>query len=262
MISNHKTEPSARVVTASQPLVDALLSMNTDNRKMREGIICVYMREIEQGEFVLTNQGVGVDCDGILTDGQHRLEAIKRCGYPPVQFVLVEGLSKKAKEKVDQHAKRSSRDMFKMFTENKDVCNLAPAICRMLLRDEKHAGFKPTFTEIYEKYEELETEIKSVLSAERGDRFFAAAHMAAFVWCVNKFPDKKESIIEMHDRAVIGANLDRSEPAFLLRNFCLTHRGASAGTQVQWERFYKTLKAIYTHIEGQTLGVLRATDPR
>ena len=41
-----------------------------------------YCRAMRDGKWVLTHQGVGIGENGAILDGQHRLEAVARCGLP------------------------------------------------------------------------------------------------------------------------------------------------------------------------------------
>ncbi len=106
--------PHARIVTATPALVDALLAMNTSNRKHRLTASTRLAGDIRNGAWLLTASGIGVDRDGVLSDGQHRLYAIKAAGYPPVQFLLMTGLDPLAQSVVDRHAKRSLADSLSM----------------------------------------------------------------------------------------------------------------------------------------------------
>jgi hypothetical protein len=84
--------------------------MNTRNRSAKKHHVDNLAQEVEAGEFLLTASGVGVSCNGELLDGQHRLMAIRKAGYPPVQFVLVTGLSVASQRVVDRHSRRTLGD--------------------------------------------------------------------------------------------------------------------------------------------------------
>lgn len=100
----------AKFVTATKELVDALLAINLNNRKVRMGTVRRYERLINRHQWCETNQGIGVTMDGVLADGQHRLLAIKNCGYPKVPLLLVTGLPNDVYQFIDNGAKRSFHD--------------------------------------------------------------------------------------------------------------------------------------------------------
>ena len=74
-------EPTCQIVTASKWLVDALLAMNSSNRRHKVSRSHQLATDILLGKFLLTASGIGVDRNGVLSDGQHRLHAIKHAGY-------------------------------------------------------------------------------------------------------------------------------------------------------------------------------------
>lgn len=49
---------------------------NTLNRAIRDSQVDYYMAVIRSGQWHLTHQGMAMDTDGVLQDGQHRLQAI------------------------------------------------------------------------------------------------------------------------------------------------------------------------------------------
>lgn len=53
-----------------------LEKQNTLNRRMRAMIFDPYTRDMEEGRFYYTHQGIAYDTDEVLVDGQHRLQAI------------------------------------------------------------------------------------------------------------------------------------------------------------------------------------------
>jgi hypothetical protein len=109
---------TAQIKTATRQLVDSLLEMNTNNRAVRKSVVDCYKQDIADGRWYLTNQGIGVDINGVLIDGQHRLLAIKESGYPPIPLLIVSGLSVEAQTAIDQHSKRSVRDVWKLVLDH------------------------------------------------------------------------------------------------------------------------------------------------
>jgi len=56
------------------------LEKNGVNRKLRWWYVDRLVSEIVSGRWHVTNQGIGIDLNGVLMDGQHRLHAIAKCG--------------------------------------------------------------------------------------------------------------------------------------------------------------------------------------
>lgn len=74
--------------------------INAKNRKKRNDHIKRMAKDIKEGRWVFTHQGVAFDTDGILIDGQHRLEAIVCCGIG-ISLLVTTGLDPLARQYVD-----------------------------------------------------------------------------------------------------------------------------------------------------------------
>lgn len=120
--------PTCQIVTVTPQLVDDLLAMNTKNRSPRQKHIDQLCSEIADNHFLLTASGVGVSKSGVLLDGQHRLIAIKKSGYPPIQIVLATGLDDESQSVVDRHAKRSISDSLSLLMNMTVTTNMVAMI--------------------------------------------------------------------------------------------------------------------------------------
>jgi hypothetical protein len=258
------TAPSAiraEVVVATKEIVDALLAINTGNRGIRENVVSAYRRDIEAGHWVLTNQGIGVmgDYDKLI-DGQHRLEALKGAGYPPVQLLIVSGLQDEAQIHVDQQAKRSSRDVMALVF-NERVHRAAPSVTNILIRMYYKSSCKSGRITVSEQLDILEMhrdEIQSVIERPRNNSFFSAPFLGGFVACMIEAKDRKDDVLEFMDMVETGEMLRHDMPAFHLRNLITLKRGVTGGATIQTERYAKTLRAVTAHLSGASMLQLRA----
>jgi hypothetical protein len=62
------------------------------NRPVREHVVEMYRRDMQLGNWELTGQGISLDRDGLLVDGQHRLAALVRFNRP-VWMLVTRGVS-------------------------------------------------------------------------------------------------------------------------------------------------------------------------
>jgi hypothetical protein len=249
--------PHADIVVATKELVDCLLSMNTSNRPIRKSAVTKYANEIKAGRWILTNQGIGVSDDGVLIDGQHRLEALKQCGYPEVEILLVINLPASSAMAVDQHAKRSARDMIK-FAFDARVNRLAPAIATSLMTSVMNKRSPHSMHDIYDCITNYMVEIEQVTSIPKSSTFFAAPHLAAFVHCISDGIGTIEQLRKFISDVESGELLTKQDPQLHLRNFIITTRKSSAGELLRLERFAKSKKAFTAYAKGEQMGVLRA----
>jgi hypothetical protein len=249
---------TAQIKAATKQLVDSLLEMNTNNRPLRKSVVDCYKQDIADGRWYITNQGIGVSADGVLIDGQHRLEALKQMGYPPVPLLIVSGLPREAQEVVDQHAKRGARDVWKLIF-NSVVADAAPAICNIIHRSRNAwSGGRVSNQRLKDILDEHVDEIAFVLEQAGSAKFFAAPYLAAFVVVAKEQPEAQGRIAEFMERVAAGENLSRNMPEFHLRNVVITSKGTRGGQSLQEERFAKTCKALRAALAGQEIKILRA----
>lgn len=68
-------------------LAEAWLKHNVKNRKLKDDSGNLYARDIKNGNWLVTHQGVAFNDRHELIDGQHRFEAVIRAGKPAVMMV-------------------------------------------------------------------------------------------------------------------------------------------------------------------------------
>lgn len=91
-------------------LASELLKLNMENnRGMTVGVINKYAREMSEGQWLLSDP-LKFSVGGELVDGQHRLSAVIKSGFPQV-FVVILGYPKASAEVLDQGKKRNARDI-------------------------------------------------------------------------------------------------------------------------------------------------------
>jgi hypothetical protein len=242
----------------SKDRVDSLLSMNTNNRILRPKVVDAYARDMASGAWSVTHQGIAISDDGVVIDGQHRLHALKKAGYPKIQMMVVTGLPMDVQKHVDQQAKRTIRDVLRLSF---DACfsRYAPAIARAILQESnKHS--MPTASEICAFLESNLDVIEAVTSVKgvASDKFFNAGYLAGFVKVGIDRPDRIADVLKFISDVYKGEMLNRKDPAFHLRNHILNTHGSTGGGGLIDERMAKTQKATNAYLDGKDMGILRA----
>src|SRR5262245_41386859 len=74
-------------MTVTPELAHAWLTSNVKNRKLRDEVVKSYARDMVNGNWVITHQGVAFNDKHELIDGQHRLNAIVESGVPVMMLV-------------------------------------------------------------------------------------------------------------------------------------------------------------------------------
>ena len=254
MIELITKEPKATFVLMTKGLVDALLALNTKNRNQRPTIVKHYQRAIDNGLWATTNQGIGVAANGFLIDGQHRLEAFRAAGYPPVKMLVVTGLPDEAMAAVDGGTNRTPRDYMQFMFDTK-VSAFVSAILRtsMLARDNyPNARYQPQ--EFAEHLELIGDSIEKIIRIECIHKMPAAV-VAALVDAHHKgYESETESFAKS---LATGELLERDNPALVLRNWLVATKGG--GTSVLVDRYRKTTSALQAWIDQRPLRKLYRT---
>jgi hypothetical protein len=106
-----------RFIDISPAVARSLLDRNTRNRKKSQIDIADWSKEMKAGRWRETSQGIGIARDGIIVDGQHRLEAIVDSGVT-VNMVVVVGLDPEVFTVTDVGRRRTSGDALGMVGES------------------------------------------------------------------------------------------------------------------------------------------------
>lgn len=127
----------ATVELVSPEQASKWLEQNKNNRPVRKQKVRAYVRSIVNGNFHVTNLGIGFFEDGSLADGQHRLMAIVEAGIP-VQTLVVYGLKKESSPHIDTGSNRTGADVLVMFrgVDTRDAKALSGAV-KMLINYKK-----------------------------------------------------------------------------------------------------------------------------
>lgn len=233
--------PKCEIVTLTQPLVDWLLSINTSNRKIRPSIVKSYAEDIKRGEWDVTSQGVGISRDGVLLDGQHRLLALKECGYPPTRSVLVWGLKKEAQMKVDTGAKRSVTNIISLALQVTADTTITSAIRYIALAEYGYpTKYRVPICDLVSIYEDFEGIIKQI--PLRKSKGVSGPFIAACAIAMKNGVDP-QTIERFVNGFVYGNDLEAGSPILALRNR-FSKFNNSAGGDIATEWFGRVARAL------------------
>ena len=249
-------KPTASFVMMTRDIVEALLALNTKNRNRRTQVVNNYQRALECNLWVPTNQGIGVSASGFLIDGQHRLEALRIAGYPPVTMLIATGLPDEAMAAVDGGANRTPRDYMQFLFDTK-VSSFVSALLRtsMLAIDEFSPKMKYQPQEYALHLEKIGDSISQIVKLEHVGKLPASV-VAALVDAHHKGYQKEAE--DFSKALATGEMLERNNPALVLRNWIVSTKG-NGGQGMMIERYRKTTRALQAWIEQRPLGKLYRT---
>ena len=95
-------------------LAKSLLATTKVNRKIKSAVVKQYADAMRRGVWSLTSQGIVIDSEGTLIDGQHRLTAIVLTGIT-VPMLITSGVPKESQQVLDGGSKRSVSDNLSMY---------------------------------------------------------------------------------------------------------------------------------------------------
>lgn len=246
----------AVIVIATKQLVDWLLSLNTHNRKIKPTHIKYIRNQINNNNWFLTNQGIGVSKKGVITDGQHRLVSLAEEGYPPVKILIVFGLDEKAQSVVDTHAKRSQSDVIRLLL-NRTVHNQAVAAINATLLV-KTDGVKFTYvsgkTDTFEVADIIanDHELISSLFLSCGTSLRSGV-IAALMHYAKRY--SLDHACALGTQIKEGVNLNKDDPAYRLRDWLSKNKYGGARGIV--DSYSVTVSACIAHAKGETMQLLR-----
>jgi hypothetical protein len=152
-------------------LATKMLEHNTANRNVRDVRVAALVRDIENGDFQSTHQGVAFNASGELIDGQHRLWAVVRSGKT-VTMMVTRGLTEEAKPAIDTGAKRTFGDLLQF--SGKTNRNVLASIVRMHLLYDREVPMG--------SYAMTVTETEMMHHLEEHEEDFTTAAKLALAW--------------------------------------------------------------------------------
>ena len=163
---------------------------------------------------------------------------------------------------MDQHAKRTARDMIE-FAFNFRVHRTAPAIANVLFGfvETSDISLSATMSETLETIIKYREAIEFVVSIPISTTYFAAPFLAAFVLEVHKFlaiGKDLEPIAKFMARVEKGEMLKNDQPEFHLRNYIASSSSNTGGRSLRNERFLKAGKALRAYLDGTPMKILRS----
>jgi hypothetical protein len=209
------------------------LDNNFRNRPLKEDVVHAYARDMINGVWIPTHQGVAFNDKDDLIDGQHRLHAIVLCGKTVRMMVTfglpsaIEGSEMTTMDAVDRGRTRSVADQltiqhgFKNGSITASICAGLSGVCYGARTRRLSVG---QTLEIYRAYEQAIAWIIMHRRKEHGLK--AAGVLVGFVFAIatesEGLWDGSTPLQSMYERMVSGDDLAKGSAMELLRTFLLS----------------------------------------
>tara|TARA_R100001015_G_C4620568_1_gene177543 strand:+ start:557 stop:1420 length:864 start_codon:yes stop_codon:yes gene_type:complete len=215
-----------------------LETKNTKNRSMKPANLKRLVTAIDNGEWIITNQGLAFDKDGNLLDGQHRLLAIVKTGKT-LPIMVARNMDPKIFNCVDTGTARTAADG--LYIEGCSTSkHLAAGIKVYLLYNRYPRGSwafatVPTHSEILQEYkdnQEVYDEITNLMGVyHRKFHFFNLSVGIPMYKLISEKNYSEEILSEFWTQFSEGTNLNIDNPILSFRNQMMQkgfrHRGSN-----------------------------------
>lgn len=207
-------------VQLTPSLAAALLSINEDNRSLREHKSMLYAKDMIAGRWQINGETIAISKCGFLNDGQHRCDAVRRSGVT-VPALLVFGLDRESRKTTDQGAVKTAGDYLGMdgFENPKALAGIANALIQIETLNRLNAGTseRPTRGEILERVasdpliaESYRHVKRSGASKVAEPRLLGALHYLF----KRKSQDQADQFMEL---LISGVGLESKSPVYIAR---------------------------------------------
>lgn len=217
---------------AARKILDEI---NTHNRPPKERRTCELVAAIENDAWSLTHQGVAIDWNGVLQDGQHRLEAIARTDRT-VPIMVSIGMDPDNFAKIDNGSLRSARDVLAIRGEV--AATALAATAKMIIQHQlwgadlhhRHRNYSVRNDEVSSAMDEFGDELNiAVLRAQRirreGIKVSVSGIAAAIFLISRQLPVNDERVEKFLDDFETGSDIGTDDPVRLLRRVLIRSAG-------------------------------------
>jgi hypothetical protein len=231
-----------RVLTVNPELAAHWLDQNTRNRHPDKARVDTYARIMREGRWILGNDAVAFDSEGVLVNGQKRLMALMESGTTH-RFIVLEGVDPEDQNVMDVgQPRRAGQQLHILGWKNG---NIAAGIVRVIIR--WHAGamtskYAPQIDEIALFADNHADKLLTATDvAARVGRRTAVNRMLAGAVCFTALdlaqdhPDKlkPETVLEFFELLETGANMETNNPIMVLRERTMRYSNASGSRRIR-----------------------------
>jgi hypothetical protein len=164
----------------AKALLESIWTETEGNRKLKVWLKDAYKRDIDGDRWIPSDEAIGIDFNGVVYNGRHRLTALMESGKEWPFYVTFNCLEE-AKFTVDSGAKRNSAEKLRLVIDTK-LGNRTTGFCKAIMKGLQNK-VRYTETEIAEfahKWQDLVAWISSNLPGARAE--VQAAVAKAYLW--------------------------------------------------------------------------------
>ena len=224
----------------------------SNNRTISVRMVSRYARDMAEGRWNRTHQGIAFDVNGDLVDGQHRLHAVVQAGVP-VHMLVVRGLGVDLRASIDQGLSRTAAYLTGLQTY--DV-----AAVRILFWLNDGAIGHPSSQaasagEVLDLYHGLSDSQLALLNRVKRGFSCPAPVVGSMLYADPIHPGR---VATFNTQIRTGEMIRLGDPAYALRAW-LTRHNNGVGV-VPRDGAFATMQALRAHILGEPMSMIRLYD--
>lgn len=250
----------------ARDILDFSEKSGSRNRRLSPAVVKRYANDMKRGNWKTTGAAISLTSEGILIDGQHRLNAIVVSGVP-VEMVVARGVQKDAFNVMDQGKRRDLADLlyidgFRQYT------SYIGAAAKQIHYYVTHGGFIANYIHAYISYNEVRIVVehhqdemidaaREYLGASKGGRSLLPPSVFIALWVLFGSVDPRRNAVFMNT-IMTGVNLSEDDPRLVLRRYLIDIKN-SKGVKTRDMAFLAAyvIAAWNKFISGQTCQHLR-----
>ncbi len=243
-----------KTVMFDKGVAGAVLTYNTGNRRLNRRKLQQLVGQMQRGEFINTGEPIIISREGVLNDGQHRLQAVIEADVE-VDMDVRFGISREAFRVTDTGASRTPGDVLTIMGAH--AGGQVSSTVRLLLLYER--GLPESVREFvsheeiataYERWGDVE-DVVATVNAHPFPKPIRSIPLYATAFLASRSPGKAK-LERWLDGVATGLEVGRDHPAYQLRERIM--RGISAATREGLlERFALMLKSWDLYASGDTV---------
>ena len=245
-----------KVVMFDAVTAEALLTLNSGNRRVNRRKVEQLASQMRDGEFENTGEPIIISREGIVNDGQHRLLAVIQADAT-VEMDVRFGIPRKAFTKTDTGAARTASDVLSI--KGVGASGQVSSTVRLLVLYRR--GLPEAIRDFASNHEvslafEEFSGIEEVVASVNGHSFpkpLRSTPLYATAYLASRTPQKAR-LDAWLDAVATGLDVSKNDPAYVLRERLLRGIDAAIGTREgQLERFALMLKSWNMWSRGETV---------
>lgn len=248
-------QPRCNLMTITPVMASNWLEhANTNNRAVSESYVRLLARDMIEGRWKITHEGLAFDPHGMLLDGQHRLRAIITAGLP-IQMHVWFNITPEALEVINGGRSRSLADRLRLGGRHGEVSSRHTSTLKWLLGG-MSGPVTLTSAEASEAMSRHGGAVEFALRAVPRGKYIANGTTRGVI-ARAYYSVAHERLRQFGEMLITGVVPHPGAAGIvLLRQHLYTHRGT--GSQLLRERYAKTERALLAFLENDPITRLMA----